>query len=207
MIEVLPAHFLKSSPDLNSCPDPKYPEYAFIGRSNVGKSSLINMLVGHKKLAKTSGQPGKTRTINHFLVEQQWLLADLPGYGFAKVSKKMREEFDQMIRQYCQHRENLVNLFVLVDSRLEPQKNDIAFMQWLGENELPFAIVMTKIDKLSSSALQKNRAAYLRELKKWWDEPPTLLVSSAEARLGRTELLDFIHHWNQTLKDHFPAGR
>ncbi len=173
----------------------------------MGKSSLINMLVGHKKLAKTSGQPGKTRTINHFLVEQQWLLADLPGYGFAKVSKKMREEFDLMIRQYCQHRENLVNLFVLVDSRHEPQKNDIDFMQWLGENELPFTIVMTKIDKLSSSALQKNRAAYLKELKKWWDEPPALFISSAEARLGRTELLDFIHHWNQTLKDHFPAAR
>jgi GTP-binding protein len=205
--QVLPAKFLISSTDYRKCPEPIYPEYAFIGRSNVGKSSLINLLSGLRKLAKISGQPGKTQTINHFLMEESWYLADLPGYGFAKVSKKMRAEFDQMIRSYCLNRSNLVNLFVLVDSRHEPQRNDIEFMEWLSENELPFAVVLTKVDKLSSSALSKNKTAYQNEMRKKWEELPPFFVSSADAKIGREDLLDFISHWNRSLSDHFRSGR
>ncbi len=203
----LPAEFLKSSPDFRSCPEPKFPEYAFIGRSNVGKSSLINMLTGRKSLAKTSGQPGKTQLINHFMIEKSWYLADLPGYGFAKVSKKMRGEFDKMIRSYCANRENLINLFVLVDSRHEPQKNDIEFMKWLSENGLPFSIVLTKIDKLNPTKLRSNRSAYEKQLLNHWEELPQMFISSATGKVGREELISFIHHWNQELADHFPSAR
>ena len=171
----------------------------------MGKSSLINLITGRKNLAKTSGQPGKTRTINHFLVDRKWYLADLPGYGFAKVSKKDREAFDRMIRDYCRKRENLANIFLLVDSRHEPLNNDLAFMRWLSEEELLFALVMTKIDKLSSAELNKNKSRYLRELGKWWEEAPPLFVSSAASRLGQQELLAFIAHWNQELHHHFPG--
>ena len=207
MSQSLKAEFVISSPDYKSCPDPKLPEYAFIGRSNVGKSSLINMIAGRNKLAKTSGQPGKTRLINHFLFENSWYLADLPGYGFAKVSKKMRAEFDEMIKKYCLNRPNLVNLFLLVDSRHEPQKNDLEFMKWLSENELPFSIVMTKIDKLNSSALTKNKSVYEKELLNYWEELPQMFISSAEGKVGREEILAYIRHWNQELSSHFPAGR
>lgn len=140
-------------------------------------------------------------------MEESWYLADLPGYGFAKVSKKMRAEFDQMIRSYCLNRSNLVNLFVLVDSRHEPQRNDIEFMEWLSENELPFAVVLTKVDKLSSSALSKNKTAYQNEMRKKWEELPPFFVSSADAKIGREDLLDFISHWNRSLSDHFRSGR
>ena len=193
--------FIKSSPGISQCPEQTLPEYAFIGRSNVGKSSLINMLVERKGIAKTSGSPGKTQLINHFLVNNEWYLVDLPGYGFAKVSKVLRDKFEKMISNYLSKRENLINTFVLIDCRLEPQAIDLEFMQWMGENQLPFSMVFTKIDKLSSVQLQKNRAHYKKKMMHTWEEMPPNIVSSAESRIGRMEILNMIEHYNQVFKD------
>jgi len=186
------ADFLVSSPTHTKCPEPKLPEFAFIGRSNVGKSSLINMLVQRRDLAKVSGTPGKTQTINHFIVNKQWYLVDLPGYGFAKVSRESRWQFGQMIESYLQHRENLMCTFVLLDSRLPLQKNDADFINWVGGKGLPLALVLTKADKLKPAELIKSREAIEQALLQTWESVPPLFVTSAEKKWGRDELLDFI---------------
>ncbi len=196
------AEFLVSSPNVAKCPPSELPEYAFIGRSNVGKSSLINMLAGHQGLAKTSGTPGKTQLINHFMMKHgshEWLLADLPGYGYAKVSKKDRANFDRMIREYLLKRENLVAAFVLVDSRHAPQKNDLEFMEWLGRKEVPFVIVFTKVDKLSSSERITNLRNYNKEMLKAWEVMPHYLHTSSDSGYGREELLNYIDEINAGL--------
>ena len=198
--------FLKSSQQFKQCPSPDRPEYAFIGRSNVGKSSLINMLVGRNKLAKVSGRPGKTQLINHFEVNQgEWYLVDLPGYGYAKVSKSQRQEFQSLITDYVEKRENLVNLFVLVDARHEPQKIDLAFMEWLGETGIPFSIVFTKIDKLSSSKLQKSLMTYRKVMLLEWEEMPMSFRSSATSGVGREEILSYISNLNGQMGEYFKA--
>ena len=181
------------------CPESTLPEYAFIGRSNVGKSSLVNMLTGNSRLAKTSATPGKTMMINYFLINGRWHLVDLPGYGFAKRSKKEQEKFQQMISGYVLHRQQMTCLFVLVDSRHEPQRIDLDFIQWLGENEVPFALVFTKGDKLGKTKLGANVAAYLRALSEQWEELPPHFVTSSVTRAGRDELLDYIQQINASL--------
>ncbi len=181
-----------SNTDLAKCPAPDLPEFAFIGRSNVGKSSLINMLVDNKKLAKTSQRPGKTQHINHFLINENWYLVDLPGYGYAQVSKSIKEKFQSLITGYIQERENLYCLFVLIDSRHEPQKIDLEFTTWLGENQIPFALVFTKSDKLGKNRLAANIEFYKKELLKQWEQLPPVLVSSANTGLGREAILEFI---------------
>lgn len=196
-MKIKSATFVISNTDIKKCPAPDLPEFAFIGRSNVGKSSLINMLTNHKKLAKISGRPGKTQLINHFLINESWYLVDLPGYGYAKTSKAKRFEFTKFIEQYLRERENLLNTFVLIDSRLEPQKNDVEFLNWMGHNQLPFSIVFTKIDKLSSSALQKNLARYKKELKKYWEEIPPTFTTSSVSEFGREKLLNYIDDINK----------
>lgn len=193
----LKAEFIKSSARTEECPPLKIPEYAFIGRSNVGKSSLINCLVGQNTLAKTSGKPGKTQLINHFSIEDgAWSLVDLPGYGYAKVSKVQRAQFDKMISHYLRNRKNLVNVFVLVDGRHEPQKNDMEFIQNLGRWGIPFSLVFTKLDKLSSSAFGKNQAKMKRRILQDWENLPPMFVTSAETGHGRRELLQYIHQLN-----------
>ncbi len=199
-MQIQSAEFIISNTDYRKCPEPDRPEYAFIGRSNVGKSSLINMLTGHKKLAKTSGKPGKTQLINHFMINDNWYLVDLPGYGFAKASKVARIKWEQFIADYLCNRKNLTNVFVLLDSRLEPQKIDLEFMNWCGEKEIPFAMVFTKIDKLSSSALQKNLAKYKKEMLKYWDELPPVFTTSSESGFGKEKLLNYIEFINKELK-------
>lgn len=194
------SEFVISNTDPTKCPESTIPEYAFIGRSNVGKSSLINMLTNHKGLAKTSSKPGKTQLINHFYINSEWYLVDLPGYGFAKVSKTQRDNWIKFIRTYMLTRENLTCVIVLVDSRIEAQKLDLEFMTWLGENGVPFAIAFTKSDKLGMHALNKNIAAYRKELLKTWTELPTNFVTSAETEKGKDELLSFIDNVNSTLK-------
>ena len=186
------ATFITSSAKISQCPDPEVPEYGFIGRSNVGKSSLINMLTGNSKLAKTSGTPGKTQTINHFLINEGWYLADLPGYGYAKVSKKMRAEWKKLIDNYILKRENLMNLFVLVDSRHKPIESDLEFMNFLGINMVPFSIVFTKADKLKERELKKNIEIYKETLLQTWEEIPPSFISSAEDGRGREEILEYI---------------
>lgn len=186
------AEFVKSSSDYRQAPKADRAEFAFIGRSNVGKSSLINALVNKKDLAKTSSQPGKTQLINHFLIDSQWYLVDLPGYGYAKVSKSSREVWGKMIRNYILKRENLLNVYVLVDSRLTPQKIDIEFINFLGENAVPFTIVFTKIDKQSAGKTEENLEVYKQELLKYWEELPNIILTSAEKRKGLEELLDSI---------------
>lgn len=188
----LRAEHLGSGREEKHWPKPTLPEYAFIGRSNVGKSSLINMLVGINKLARVSGTPGKTRNVEHFKVEDSWLLADLPGYGFAKVSQSERAAWRTMIENYLEHRENIQCVFVLVDVRLEPQKNDLDMIQWLGEKGIPFVIVFTKSDKLKQPSIVSNVALFKRVLKKTWDTLPHLIITSSEDRKGRDELLHFI---------------
>ncbi len=197
------AEFVISNSKPENCPKPDLPEYAFIGRSNVGKSSLINMLTGYTTLAKTSGKPGKTQLINHFLINKSWYLVDLPGYGFAKASKNERQKWEEFIQKYLNNRPNLVNTFVLIDSRLEPQKIDLEFMSWCGEKGIPFSMVFTKIDKLSSSALQKNMAAYRKEMLKYWEELPPIFTTSAESKFGREKLLNYIEVWNANIGDRF----
>lgn len=211
------AKYIISSPDVKDCPQSSLPEYAFIGRSNVGKSSLINMLCHNPKLAKTSQKPGKTLLINHFLVEskptpapslkggekemsQLWHLVDLPGYGYAQAGQKQREALKKMIERYCLLREELVCLFVLIDCRHEPQKIDLEFINWLGENGVPFAIVFTKGDKLGRVRLAENVEAYKNRLLEEWEELPPVFVTSAETKLGGEELTAYIEELNETVK-------
>ena len=193
------ATFVISSPDVTQCPSSRLPEYAFIGRSNVGKSSLINMLCRDPHLAKTSQKPGKTLLINHFLVDGKWHLVDLPGYGFAQTGQKQREKLRWMIERYCLARQELVSLFVLIDCRLEPQAIDLEFMNWLGENEVPFAIVFTKIDKLGRVKLQENIERYKEKLLETWEELPPIFLTSAEKGDGRDELTNYIEEINNSL--------
>jgi GTP-binding protein len=186
------AEFIVSNTDPGKCPTNKLPEFAFIGRSNVGKSSLINMVVNHKNLAKTSSTPGKTQTINHFLVNAEWFLVDLPGYGYAAANKIARQGWPAMIETYLKKRETLQNTFVLIDSRLEPQAIDLDFIAWIGKHELPFSIVFTKADKLSKGAVANSIAAWKRKLSATWEELPPMFKTSAEKKEGRDELLEYI---------------
>ncbi len=188
-----------SNSQVAKCPKDRLPEYAFIGRSNVGKSSLINMLTNCKNLAKTSGRPGKTQLINHFKIDDRWFLVDLPGYGYARVSKTTKQVFQRFITDYFEQREQLVNAFVLVDIRHEPQKIDVEFMQWLGERAIPFAIIFTKADKLKPQAIERNVAAYKEALLEWWEEFPPYFVTSAQNKTGKEELTQYIEQTNQTI--------
>ncbi|MBW8325203.1 MAG: ribosome biogenesis GTP-binding protein YihA/YsxC [Prolixibacteraceae bacterium] len=192
------ARFLISNTDVRKCPAPDKPEYAFIGRSNVGKSSLINMLVGQNNLAKVSVRPGKTQLINHFIVDESWYLVDLPGYGYAKIAISVKEKFQKLISRYILERENLYCLFVLIDIRHAPQKIDVEFITWLGENNIPFAIIFTKADKLGKVTAAKNVAAYSQELKKLWEELPPMLVSSSHDNTGREEIISYIQNINNS---------
>jgi GTP-binding protein len=194
------AVFVISNTKVEKCPQSELPEYAFIGRSNVGKSSLINMLTAQKGLAMTSATPGKTLLINHFLINNEWHLVDLPGYGYASRGKKQQEELTSLINDYILEREQLTLLFVLIDSRLEPQKIDLEFITWLGENSIPFAIIFTKADKLSKSRVMSNVTAYLNTLSEEWEELPPHFVSSSENRTGRDAILDYIDEINSSLK-------
>jgi len=196
-VKIKSAKFLLSNSDYKKCPVSKTPEFAFIGRSNVGKSSLINALVERKALAKISGKPGKTQLINHFEINGEWFLVDLPGYGWAKVSKSSRSEFQKIITAYLLNRENLISTFVLVDIRLEPQAIDLAFINWMGEKGLPFIIVFTKCDKLNKQKIQISIARFKKTLLEKWEELPTMIPSSASTGLGRDNLLDYI----ESLKD------
>jgi GTP-binding protein len=186
------ASFIKSSTEINQCPAPTKPEFAFIGRSNVGKSSLINMLTGWSKLAKISGQPGKTRTINHFVINDSWFLVDLPGYGYAKVPVKLREAWVKAAEEYILKRENLICLFVLIDVRHKPQKSDLKFMELLGQNQISFARVFTKSDKLAATALEKSILQYNSEMFEKWESLPVTFISSAISGIGRNEILNYI---------------
>jgi GTP-binding protein len=191
-MKIKTAAFVISNTEVSKCPKDDKIEFAFIGRSNVGKSSLINMLVGNKSLAKTSGRPGKTQLINHFVINDHWYLVDLPGYGYAKASKVQREKWEKFIVDYLTRREQLANIFVLLDSRLEPQKIDLEFMNWCGEKQLPFSMVFTKIDKLSSSALNKNLAQYKKEMLKYWEEMPPVFTTSSVSAFGQEKILNYI---------------
>lgn len=188
-----------SNSQVAKCPKDRLPEYAFIGRSNVGKSSLINMLTNCKNLAKTSGRPGKTQLINHFKIDDRWFLVDLPGYGYARVSKTTKQVFQRFITDYFEQREQLVSAFVLVDIRHDPQKIDVEFMQWLGERAIPFAIIFTKADKLKPQAIERNVAAYKEALLEWWEEFPPYFVTSAQNKTGKEELTQYIEQTNQTI--------
>lgn len=194
------AEFIISNTDIDKCPPPTKAEYAFIGRSNVGKSSLINMLTSKKSLAKTSSTPGKTQLINHFLINDEWYLVDLPGYGYAKSSKKNRAQWDQFIRKYLNQRSNLIYTFVLLDSRLKPQKIDLEFMEMLGVKGIPFVMVFTKLDKLSSSAANKNLVAYKKEMLKAWEALPPIIQSSSTTAMGKDEILNLIEETNKDFK-------
>ena len=199
-MEIKQAAFVVSNTQVAKCPTHKLPEYAFIGRSNVGKSSLINMLTNHKGLAKTSSKPGKTQLINHFLINKEWYLVDLPGYGYAKVSKQSKKTFQQFITDYFKKRRELVCAFVLVDIRHDPQKIDLEFMQWLGENAIPFAIVFTKADKLTEKQIQEHVTSYSEILLQQWEEMPPYFITSSENRMGKEDLLSYIETINQSLK-------
>jgi GTP-binding protein len=199
-MEIKKAEFTISAPMVSMCPKDTKPEYAFIGRSNVGKSSLINMLTNNKRLAKTSATPGKTLLINHFIINNEWYLVDLPGYGFAKRSKKEIAKLEQMIEGYILQREQLINVFVLVDVRLEPQKIDLDFIEWLGTSSIPFSIVFTKADKLSAGKVAQNVAQYKKVLMETWEELPPMFVTSSENKQGRDEVLDYIEQINKNLK-------
>ena len=198
-MEINKAEFTLSAPSVSMCPKDTKPEYAFIGRSNVGKSSLINMLTNNRKLAKTSATPGKTLLINHFIINNEWYLVDLPGYGFAKRSKKELQKLEQMINGYILQREQLVNVFLLIDVRLEAQRIDLAFMEWLGTSSIPFAIVFTKADKLSASKVNQNVEAYKKVLLETWEELPPIFITSSEKKQGRDEVLDYIEQINKEL--------
>ena len=198
-MKIKTAKFVISNTNIDKCPKENLPEYAFIGRSNVGKSSLINMLTGHKKLAKISGKPGKTQLINHFIINDEWFLVDLPGYGYAKVSKNLRQKFQSFIYDYFLKRQQLVCSFVLVDSRHEPQKIDLEFMQFLGENEIPFCIVFTKIDKLGKTVIQNKVTKYKKVMLKTWEEMPTYFLTSTTDQTGKKEVLEFIDGVNKSL--------
>ncbi len=200
-MEIKSAEFVISNADVKKCPADGKVEYAFIGRSNVGKSSLINMLTRNKKLAMTSATPGKTLLINHFLINKSWYLVDLPGYGFAQRNKKTQEKITKIIEDYILTREQMANLFLLIDIRLEPQKIDLEFMEWLGENGIPFAIVFTKADKLTNGKNKSNVQKYLAKIKQSWEELPPYFITSSESRLGREELLDYIDQINKSISE------
>ncbi|CAM1351431.1 ribosome biogenesis GTP-binding protein YihA/YsxC [Tenacibaculum insulae] len=202
-MKIKSADFVMSNSNVMKAPKDRIPEYAFIGRSNVGKSSLINMLMERKDLAKISGKPGKTQLINHFKINNEWFLVDLPGYGYAQVSKKKRTIFQFFIENYFKEREQLVCTFVLIDSRHDPQKIDLEFMQFLGENQIPFCIVFTKADKLGSSKLNKQITSYKKKLLKHWETLPTSFITSSSTRLGRDEFLNFIDGVNQDVAKDF----
>lgn len=199
-MEIKSAEFVISNTKVELCPQDNLPEYAFIGRSNVGKSSLINMLTNRSKLAMTSATPGKTLLINHFLVNKEWYLVDLPGYGFASRGKKQVEKIQRIIESYILGREQMTNLFVLIDIRHNPQKNDLKFFEWLGENGVPFAIVFTKADKIGIGKAKDNVNAYLRKLSEQWEELPPYFISSSEKKIGRSEILDYIDSINHSIK-------
>lgn len=196
-MEIKSAEFVISNTDVQKCPDGTRPEYAFIGRSNVGKSSLINMLTARKRLAMTSQKPGKTQLINHFIINDDWYLVDLPGYGYAQRGKENRENLRRIIESYILRRPQLTCLFVLLDCRHAPQKIDLEFMEWLGENEVPFAIIFTKTDKISKGRLQENLDAYRQKMLETWEELPPILTSSSENRNGREEILHYIDQINR----------
>ena len=200
IVQIRSAKFVSSNSEVSKCPKGLLPEYAFIGRSNVGKSSLINMLTARKGLAKTSSTPGKTRLINHFLINENWYLVDLPGYGYAKVSQASRVRFSAMIEKYLKQRSNLVCTFVLIDIRHEPQTNDMDFMGWMIERELPFAMIFTKADKLSKTAAAKAVAHYTEFALQYWTAMPEVFISSSETGQGREEILSYIEALNQSLK-------
>ncbi len=199
-MKITSAEFVVSNSEVEKCPKDFLPEYAFIGRSNVGKSSLINMLTNHKSLAKTSGRPGKTQLINHFKINANWFLVDLPGYGYARVSKKAKATFQQFITDYFEKRQQLVCGFVLIDIRLEAQKIDLEFMEWLGESEIPFCIIFTKADKIGKTKVDSHVAAYRKQmLANNWSEMPQYFVTSSETGAGKEELLDYIDDLNQEI--------
>ncbi len=201
-MEIKKSEFTISSATLSQCPKDNKMEYAFIGRSNVGKSSLINMLCNHKGLAKTSATPGKTLLINHFIINNEWYLVDLPGYGYAKRSKSVQQKLEQMISSYILQREQLVNLFVLIDIRHDPQKIDMEFIEWLGQSQIPFAIVFTKADKLGNEQkAKKAAAAYMDKLKEQWEELPPYFVTSSDKKTGRDEVLDYIEKINNEIEE------
>ena len=196
-MEINNAEFVISNTDVTKCPASTFPGYAFIGRSNVGKSSLINMLTNRKSLAMTSSTPGKTMLINHFLINESWYLVDLPGYGYARRGLKGKDQIRTIIEDYILEREQMTNLFVLIDCRLEPQPIDLEFMEWLGENGVPFSIIFTKADKLKGGRLKMNINDYLRALREHWEELPPYFISSSDSRLGRVEILDYIESINK----------
>lgn len=200
-MEIKTSAFTLSAPRESMCPKDNKPEYAFIGRSNVGKSSLINMLCNHKGLAKTSATPGKTLLINHFIINNEWYIVDLPGYGFAKRSKKVQQELERMITGYILQRKQLVNVFVLVDIRHEQQKVDREFVDWLGTSQIPFCIVFTKADKLSATKAKENAKAWMDKLLDTWEELPPYFITSAEKKTGKEEVLDYIGQINKSLKE------
>ncbi|GGD20992.1 ribosome biogenesis GTP-binding protein YihA/YsxC [Hyunsoonleella pacifica] len=194
------AEFVISNSDVSKCPKSSLPEYAFIGRSNVGKSSLINMLTGRKSLAKTSGKPGKTQLINHFLINKNWHLVDLPGYGYARVSKSSKKTFQKFITQYFAHREQLVTGFVLVDIRHKPQPIDLDFMQWLGEHNIPFSIIFTKADKLKPKAIERHVNDYKSIMLEFWEEMPSYFITSSSKNIGKNDVLTYIEQLNNNLE-------
>ena len=201
-MKIKSANFIISNSDVAKCPKERLPEYAFIGRSNVGKSSLINMLTGRNKLAKISGRPGKTQLINHFKINDNWFLVDLPGYGYAKVSKSIKRTFQSFIKNYFIQREQLISTFVLVDCRHEPQKIDLEFMEFLGESGIPFCIVFTKSDKLKLSELNRNVQAYVKKMTSTiWEEMPQYFITSSTSSDGKEELLNYIQGINNSLED------
>lgn len=200
-MEIKKSEFCISAPRPSMCPQDGKAEYAFIGRSNVGKSSLINMLCNHKGLAKTSATPGKTLLINHFIINDEWYLVDLPGYGYAKRSKTERQKLEQMISSYILQREQLVNVFVLIDIRLEPQQIDLEFIDWLGSLQIPFSIVFTKADKLSTTKSKANVEKYMQKLSESWEEMPPYFITSSEKKTGRDEVLDYIEQINKSLTE------
>jgi GTP-binding protein len=198
-LKITSAEFVISNSDVDKCPANRLPEYAFIGRSNVGKSSLINMLMQRKSLAKTSGRPGKTQLINHFLISKTWYLVDLPGYGYARVSKSAKKVFQKFITKYFEKREQLVLAFVLIDVRHEPQPVDLEFMQWMGEQQVPFTIIFTKADKLKPNAIKRNIEAYQLKMLETWEEMPLHFVTSASKSTGRDEVLNYISAINEEI--------
>ena len=200
-MEIKYSEFTLSAPNANMCPADMRPEYAFIGRSNVGKSSLINMLCNHKGLAKTSATPGKTLLINHFIINKEWYLVDLPGYGFAKRSKTERQKLENMIRGYILQRQQLCNVFVLIDIRHDPQAIDVEFIEWLGESSIPFSIVFTKADKLAPTKVKPAAEAWMKHLEERWEELPPYFITSSSSRQGREEVLNYIEEINRSFQE------
>lgn len=201
-MKIKSAEFIISNSDVSKCPKELIPEYAFIGRSNVGKSSLINMITNRKNLAKTSGKPGKTQLINHFKINDEWFLVDLPGYGYAKVSKSAKQTFQKFITAYFEKRQQLLSAFVLIDIRHEPQKIDLDFMEWLGESQIPFSIIFTKADKLKPGAIKRDVGAYLKKLTEGvWEEAPNYFITSSTSGMGKDEVLAYIEQINREVKN------